>query len=352
MRFLDFLIEKLSSFLLPISDADDRFCPYQVFLKMAEEDIFSEPKPVVAPVPVPAEVAPAPAAKKKLDLGSLGVGLDLKKLRAEKEALKKKNEDAAAAASSTTSTTGGGGVGAAPDNMDFSTMPMTASTASGDEDDINYGSLLEEEYDPAEPNNYDEYCRRRKKDQAAKALRKHQEAAVARQAAALLPKEAKEEDFATKMMKKMGWQEGQGLGSDGQGMTAPLVMRKTDKSAGEVVMGTAMKVSQFDPTRGPSPVCVLFNVVGRAEVDDELEEEMADEARKFGSLKTCKIIVNPSPACPENQSVRVFLHFLHDSEARTAYAKFNGRHFAGRTVAARFYEEERFVNGDHLHPVF
>lgn len=43
--------------------------------------------------------------------------------------------------------------------------------------------------------------------------------------------------FAQKMLEKMGWKHGEGLGRDKQGILAPLVARKTDKRSGVIIQG-------------------------------------------------------------------------------------------------------------------
>lgn len=41
--------------------------------------------------------------------------------------------------------------------------------------------------------------------------------------------------FAARMMEKMGWKQGEGLGANKQGITAPLVARKTAMRSGIIV---------------------------------------------------------------------------------------------------------------------
>jgi splicing factor 45 len=50
------------------------------------------------------------------------------------------------------------------------------------------------------------------------------------------------EDFGTRIMKKYGWKDGQGLGKESQGISAPLLAKKTSGHAGVIInpdiMGT------------------------------------------------------------------------------------------------------------------
>merc|ERR1719215_186588 len=75
----------------------------------------------------------------------------------------------------------------------------------------------------------EEEMERRRQDAIARQQKQQQAAAKAA--------EPKEDDFATRMLKKMGWKEGTGLGKEGQGMQTPLVMKKTDRAAGVIAEG-------------------------------------------------------------------------------------------------------------------
>eukprot|EP00439_Symbiodinium_sp_Y106_P023109 s6095_g2.t2 len=219
--------------------------------------------------------------------------LDLSKLAAEKEVLMKQRAAAetsskAVSAASTVSSV------AKPVETDSaaaaSTAPLSEPIVASLFGDPN------EEYDPAKPNDYDEFCRRRMRQKAEEEMEKRRQEAAARQQASKAPP-AKEEDFATKMMKKMGWKDGAGLGKEGQGMVNPLVMQKTDQKTGRIVEGvkreaTAAPVGQPEakqakasPKLPPTRVLLLTNMVGAGDVDEDLQEETAEEASKYGKLK-------------------------------------------------------------------
>ncbi len=133
-----------------------------------------------------------------------------------------------------------------------------------------------------------------------------------------------------------------------KGIAAPLIMRKTDAGAGQVVMGSALPASshRFDFYRTPSQVIVLYDACGRADVDDELEEEMAEEASKYGKVLACKVAQMPMN-WSEAEAVRIFLHFNTPREGEKAKSSFTGRKFGGRSVKVLFYPVERFQAAEY-----
>mmetsp|Transcript_11945 Transcript_11945/g.14024 ORF Transcript_11945/g.14024 Transcript_11945/m.14024 type:complete len:179 (-) Transcript_11945:43-579(-) len=165
----------------------------------------------------------------------------------------------------------------------------------------------------------------------------------------------KEDDFATKMMKKMGWKEGGGLGKEGQGMANPLVMQKTDQKTGRIVEGSKreaasppagqpdQKQAKAAPTLPPTRVLLLNNMVGAGDVDEDLEEETAEEASKYGKLKKC--VIKELFGKADDEAVRIFLEYEDVASATKAFADLNGRYFGGRTVRARFFDEKLFAEG-------
>jgi splicing factor 45 len=67
---------------------------------------------------------------------------------------------------------------------------------------------------------------------------------------------------AQRMMAKMGWKAGQGLGKQEQGITTPLVARKTDRRAGVIVDESSSKKPKSVNIEGqPTRVLLLRNMV-------------------------------------------------------------------------------------------
>jgi splicing factor 45 len=105
------------------------------------------------------------------------------------------------------------------------------------------------------------------------------------------PVSSPKESVAARMMARMGWREGSGLGKEEQGMTTALVHKKTDRKTGIIV--NAPPVATAKPARAPvripplseqSKVLLLKNMVGPGEVDDDLESETASECSKYGEV--------------------------------------------------------------------
>ncbi|KAL0305427.1 UNVERIFIED_CONTAM: DNA-damage-repair/toleration protein, chloroplastic [Sesamum radiatum] len=153
---------------------------------------------------------------------------------------------------------------------------------------------------------------------------------------------------AQRMMAKMGWKEGQGLGKQEQGITTPLVAKKTDKRAGVIVNASesSKKVKSVNFNGPPTRVVLLRNMVGPGEVDDDLEGEVAEECAKFGTVTRVLIFEITEPNFPHDEAVRIFIQFERAEQATKALIELEGRFFGGRVVRACFYEEERFNNNE------
>ncbi|KAI4297054.1 hypothetical protein L6164_036962 [Bauhinia variegata] len=159
---------------------------------------------------------------------------------------------------------------------------------------------------------------------------------------------------AQRMMAKMGWKQGQGLGKQEQGITTPLMAKKTDRRAGVIVNASdnkpEKKVKSVNFNGPPTRVLLLKNMVGPGEVDDELEEEVGSECAKYGTVTRVLIFEITEPNFPAYEAVRIFVQFERSEETTKALIDLDGRYFGGRVVRATFYDEERFSRNE-LAPV-
>lgn len=161
---------------------------------------------------------------------------------------------------------------------------------------------------------------------------------------------------AQRMMAKMGWKQGQGLGRQEQGITTPLMVKKTDRRGGAIVNASETKQQQQQTAEKkvksvnfngpPTRVLLLRNMVGPGEVDDFLEGEIAEECNKYGTVTRVLIFEITEPNFPAEEAVRIFVQFEKPEQATKALIDLEGRFFGGKVVRACFYDEERFSNNE------
>lgn len=137
---------------------------------------------------------------------------------------------------------------------------------------------------------------------------------------------------AHKIMQKYGFKEGQGLGKHEQGLSTALSVEKTSKRGGKIIIGDAAekpgssqsgaaetsgsaadssKKSDANPLteilKNPTKVVLLRNMVGRGEVDEDLEGETKEECEKYGKVVKC--VIFEIAEVPDDEAVRIFLEF-------------------------------------------
>ncbi|XP_034381971.1 splicing factor 45 isoform X2 [Cyclopterus lumpus] len=171
---------------------------------------------------------------------------------------------------------------------------------------------------------------------------------------------------AHKIMQKYGFKEGQGLGKHEQGLSTALSVEKTSKRGGKIIIGDAAekpgssqtaatettgggfsdssKKSDANPLteilKNPTKVVLLRNMVGRGEVDEDLEGETKEECEKYGKVVKC--VIFEIAVVPDEDAVRIFLEFERVESAIKAVVDLNGRYFGGRIVRACFYNLDKF----------
>ncbi|XP_029969184.1 splicing factor 45 isoform X1 [Salarias fasciatus] len=172
---------------------------------------------------------------------------------------------------------------------------------------------------------------------------------------------------AHKIMQKYGFKEGQGLGKHEQGLSTALSVEKTSKRGGKIIIGDAAekpgssqsgvaeapgggfpadpsKKSEMNPLteilKNPTKVVLLRNMVGRGEVDEDLEGETKEECEKYGKVVKCVIFEIADVL--DDEAVRIFLEFERVESAIKAVVDLNGRYFGGRVVKACFYNLDKF----------
>uniref|UniRef100_A0A3Q1BDI2 Splicing factor 45 n=1 Tax=Amphiprion ocellaris TaxID=80972 RepID=A0A3Q1BDI2_AMPOC len=164
---------------------------------------------------------------------------------------------------------------------------------------------------------------------------------------------------AHKIMQKYGFKEGQGLGKHEQGLSTALSVEKTSKRGGKIIIGDAAeklmvpdqnvmtdssKKSETNPLteilKNPTKVVLLRNMVGRGEVDEDLEGETKEECEKYGKVVKC--VIFEIAEVLDDEAVRIFLEFERVESAIKAVVDLNGRYFGGRVVKACFYNLDKF----------
>ena len=154
---------------------------------------------------------------------------------------------------------------------------------------------------------------------------------------------------AHNIMRRMGYREGQGLGREEQGIAAPLVVEKTSKRGGKIVANSQPEVDEEEAAdeqsvtellRRPSKVVLLRNMVGRGQVDEELEGEVSEECSKYGQVASVRVTEDQLKA--DEEAVRIFIEFTRVEAAVKAVVDLNGRFFGGRSVKASFFDWNKF----------
>ncbi|RHX98688.1 hypothetical protein DYB25_000589 [Aphanomyces astaci] len=92
-------------------------------------------------------------------------------------------------------------------------------------------------------------------------------------------------------------------------------------------------------------------MVAPGDVDDDLNDEVREECEgKYGPVAQCIVFEVPFRVPPE-EAVRIFVEFVHESDAAKAMAGLNGRFFGGRKLAVTKFDKAQFDRRD-LAPLY
>jgi splicing factor 45 len=177
--------------------------------------------------------------------------------------------------------------------------------------------------------------------------------------------------FAERLLKKYGWEKGQGLGAQGEGITTAIVA-KADKrkklpdakgggwaapaNMGKIVGGKKRKIDTSseatgtdDPRFGKmSEVIKLESMLDGLDVQREIEDnnlmqEVGDEmGSKYGNVE--RVFVWREEIGGKNE---VFVKFTSQLSALRAVNAMMGTSFAGNEVTAMFWDVEKFEKGEY-----
>ncbi|CEG02132.1 Nucleotide-binding, alpha-beta plait [Ostreococcus tauri] len=172
---------------------------------------------------------------------------------------------------------------------------------------------------------------------------------------------------AEKMMEKMGWTKGRGLGKDEQGMTTPLEVRKDSAGAtGKIInarpvfdvsaitsstgrglgLGETSEGKSVDPSPTPTRVLLLRNIVLAGGVTEATEDQVADECEKYGDVVRVLIFEITEDGFAIDEAVRIFTEFVDEEAATRALENLHGNVFANRVVKASYFDVKKFEAGD------
>lgn len=173
--------------------------------------------------------------------------------------------------------------------------------------------------------------------------------------------------FGERMMAKMGWEKGQGLGAKGEGITTALVAQASKRkkrsdqdgggwaaprNMGKIVGGKKRNVQSTDDDEGQfgtiSNVVKLQGMLDDLDVTYEIEEknllqEIGEEfSKNYGAIERLFIWRDQNGGNNE-----VFVKFTNQLSALKAVNGTDAMTFAGNPVVARFFNAEKFEAGEY-----
>lgn len=192
-------------------------------------------------------------------------------------------------------------------------------------------------------------------------------------------------DFATRMMEKMGWKKGKGLGKSSQGITAPLMLQKVNRRGGVIVQTAGIfdeveddipkgKINKTDHSTADinkeieeqnrqkkvnretitpnhdnkkhntitTRYVFLSNAIRSTEMNTSLKEEIETEAAQFGNLLNIHFISDKS-AREDPSLINIICEYESKDQANSAVKKLNQIILKGRKVNASFITDAEYL---------
>uniref|UniRef100_A0A914BWP3 RRM domain-containing protein n=1 Tax=Acrobeloides nanus TaxID=290746 RepID=A0A914BWP3_9BILA len=91
-----------------------------------------------------------------------------------------------------------------------------------------------------------------------------------------------------------------------------------------------------------SAVILLKNMVTKEEMDEYLEEELREEATKYGTVND--LVIAPDQ---DTEEVRIFVKYADSTQADAAIEAFDKRYFAGRQISCTSYDQILFEHEEY-----
>ncbi|CAF1037815.1 unnamed protein product [Rotaria sp. Silwood1] len=127
--------------------------------------------------------------------------------------------------------------------------------------------------------------------------------------------------------------------------TAPLSQQEEFSVKGREQRHLLMQ--KLNQRRLESRVCVLRNMVGPEDVDDDLQQEITEECSKYGEV--IKVVIYTEQQGEDDnaeQIVKIFVEFQTNKQAEKTVQSLNNRYFAGRMIKAELYDQTAYQAED------
>lgn len=181
------------------------------------------------------------------------------------------------------------------------------------------------------------------------------------------PTQSKRKGYAERILQKMGWEKGQGLGASGEGITTALKVKAEKRkklsdaegggwavpaNMGKIVGGKKRKIESDSPSQeaevATSTVIKLEGMLNGLDVKQEIEEgnlmqEIGEEMGKsYGNVERVFIWREEVGGADD-----VFVKFTSELSALRAKNGMDGSEFADNVVAAKLWDGEKFEKGEY-----